>query len=370
MTEATTPPTLLPESQPIAKLVTVDSSLLYVFLVGPGEGEAIAIALPNGRGWLLLDGCRAGDGSIGLVEVLRKWRTKDAPIVAYAMTHPHTDHAKGVVELVEEFGSAIRYVAVTPPWTAPAQSRIESDRINKAQVRKSLAALERLCAGGAIKVDLVAGAEISLPDTSPVAIRVLCPAAGASATTDPNEVSAVVDLLFGKTRVVLGSDLPLTTAGGGGWNALVVAAPEVADHAMLKIPHHGSSTAHSPVLYASHVRERAWGATPYNSSRLPELVRMDGLPWILGRGHPVHLTAPPVSKAVQVPVTHPALLTLATLRERVAVQPTGIPLLDRGAVESKPTAIRSRDSLWCFALDDGGRVAGRWRGDAAIEVIS
>jgi hypothetical protein len=52
---------------------------------------------------------------------------------------------------------------------------------------------------------------------------------------------------------------------------------------------------------------------------LPELVDMTGLPWLLERGRPVDLTAPPVSKHVQVPVPHPARIALMDLAARVAV---------------------------------------------------
>jgi len=74
-------------------------------VLGPGEGEAVAIALPGAEGWLLLDGCRSGDRQIGRVDVLDRWRRADEPVHAYALTHPHADHAKGLVDLVEAYGS-------------------------------------------------------------------------------------------------------------------------------------------------------------------------------------------------------------------------------------------------------------------------
>ncbi len=96
--------------------------------------------------------------------------------------------------------------------------------------------------------------------------------------------------------------------------------PGLEDHALLKIPHHGSRTSHHPPLFTRHKRTRAWAATPFNSHDLPDLVEMSGLGWVLSRGEPVHLTAPPVSKRVQIPVVHPGVVSLATVKTRIAAR--------------------------------------------------
>jgi hypothetical protein len=62
-----------------------------------------------------------------------------------------------------------------------------------------------------------------------------------AAVHDPNKLSAVLEVTFGATRIVLGSDL--TTAG---WHRAVEACPALTDHHGLKVPHHGSSSAHHP----------------------------------------------------------------------------------------------------------------------------
>jgi beta-lactamase superfamily II metal-dependent hydrolase len=356
----------LPESLPVDELKALDPTSLYVFVVGPGEGEAIAIALPNAQGWLLLDGCRSGDGGIGLVDVLERWRRGDEPIHAYALTHPHTDHAKGIVELVEVYGPSIRVVAVTPPWAPPVPPRVTSQRIVVQQVRKGLDALEKLCATGAQRVDLVAGCVLRV--SGPVLVSVHSPGPeDIMHATEHNERSAVIEVEHGEARVVLGSDLPTKTPHGGGWRAVLKARQALRDHLVLKIPHHGSRTSHASDLFQHHDRSRGWAVTPFNNHALPDVVRMDGLKWILDRGGPVHLTALPVSKSLQVPLTHPGVVSLASLQERVAKAPTRNPLLDTAA-ETTPRAVRTRDSLWCFAVDATGRMTGRWRGQAAIEV--
>ncbi len=359
----------LPPSERIRDLKTLDNGLLYVFVLGPGEGEAIAVALPGREGWILIDGCRSGDKSIGLIHVLEHWR-KAEPIRAYALTHPHTDHAKGIVELLELYGDEIDKIAVTrtAATAVASQQTIPTSRsIIAKQVKKGLEAIERLCASKpGLRIDLVEGCR--LVQTGSVVVTVHSPRNG-TRVADTNEQSAVIEIERGRSRVILGSDLPTKVSDGIGWEALVSARPCIGEHSMLKIPHHGSCTSHHGGLFKRQVSKAAWAATPFNTHGLPDMVSMSGLRWILTRDTPVHLTAPPISKTVQVPVPHPGTLMLSVMRDRISTAPTGNPVLDAGAVEVTPRAINSGDSLWCFALDDTGQVSHRWRGDAAIEVI-
>jgi glyoxylase-like metal-dependent hydrolase (beta-lactamase superfamily II) len=105
-----------PDSCELSSLTTLDDRWLHVFVIGPGEGEAIAVALPRGCGWLLVDGCTSGAGESGLVEVFRRYRRGDEPILVYVLTHPHLDHARGIVSLCEKYGPDIRL----PPPKRPS----------------------------------------------------------------------------------------------------------------------------------------------------------------------------------------------------------------------------------------------------------
>lgn len=87
----------------LESLSALDRSLLHVFVAGPGYGEGIAAALP-GSGWVLLDGCRVSRGRLPLLEILNRWRLPGEPIEAFLLTHPHTDHAFGVRDLLEHCG--------------------------------------------------------------------------------------------------------------------------------------------------------------------------------------------------------------------------------------------------------------------------
>src|SRR5207302_1038907 len=109
--------------------------------------------------------------------------------------------------------------------------------------------------------------------------------------------------------------------------------------------------------------ERAWCVTPFNSSNIPSLVEMNGLPLLLGRQTPIHLTAPPLSKTIQSPVSPPGTVSLAQLKSRLVAQPLGSPFLDVDGVEVTPrTGTKPLDAVWCIAFDDAGSVQGKWRG--------
>jgi glyoxylase-like metal-dependent hydrolase (beta-lactamase superfamily II) len=85
---------------PISGLATLDRTLVYVFVAGPGVGEAIAIALPQ-RDWVLIDSCQiAGQPIMGAV--FRRFARPNDVVRALVLTHPHDDHAGGFAKMVEE----------------------------------------------------------------------------------------------------------------------------------------------------------------------------------------------------------------------------------------------------------------------------
>jgi glyoxylase-like metal-dependent hydrolase (beta-lactamase superfamily II) len=95
---------------------SLDRALLHVFVAGPGYGEGIAVALP-GTGWIVLDGCRVSTGRLPILNILQRWRIPEEPLDALLLTHPHTDHAFGIREMIEE--NAPRAIGLTTSPTAP-----------------------------------------------------------------------------------------------------------------------------------------------------------------------------------------------------------------------------------------------------------
>lgn len=134
--------------------------MLHVFVIGPGTGEGIAIALPEpDLGWVLIDGCRSLPSGQGEDLPLRWLLTRygigpeNDPVRAMVLTHPHADHADGFGELVVELDPDIvafaspdppartledlyRRAVETSPWDA------EADRRSK-QVQAAFKAIRR-----------------------------------------------------------------------------------------------------------------------------------------------------------------------------------------------------------------------------------
>ncbi len=74
----------------------LDSKLLYVFVCGPGQGESIAIRVPENE-WIVIDSCRTS-GKVFATHVLRKYGGHKCCLV---LTHRHRDHYRGFSDLVE-----------------------------------------------------------------------------------------------------------------------------------------------------------------------------------------------------------------------------------------------------------------------------
>jgi hypothetical protein len=365
-------------ASPLSALGKLNREWLHVFVTGPGEGEGIAIALPE-RGWVLVDGCRATHG-LPLKEVLRTWRAADEPLFAYVLTHCHDDHVKGLVEILEETPPA--HVAITGGLTRRPEDRNVPSRLLVARtVNAALQAIERwsdLHPGQLI--DLVDGGVVPVPGPAKVAFRAPDAAlarahvkAAQETGLDANILSGVLEVEYGATRILLGGDLPRFHPGGRrvvptGWDLVMNRHPHLGQHSALKLPHHGSAEAFHPSLMVPGTN-RLWLATPYNRSDLPNVIDMDGLPQLLACQDPIMLTAIPVSKTLQSQVAHPARVTLAQLAKRVQSKSTGVPFLDAGAVEVTPrVATAPLDAVWAFACDNQGNVVGRWRGPVAFEL--
>jgi len=187
-----------------------------------------------------------------------------------------------------------------------------------------------------------------------------------------NELSAVLEIEFGVTRVVLGGDLPRVRANGytvvpTGWNTVMAGHPHLGDHHGLKIPHHGSAEAQHPDLMTRRAprARRGWLCTPFERSGLPVVDPNDGLGPLLSAEARVHLTKPRATRAL---FPHPALVTLEDLRNGRAPTPTGLPPnRTRHVRPSFPSS--PLDAVWCVAFDNSGEIKGRWRGACAVEVI-
>lgn len=88
----------------LAELEELNRELLHVFVAGPGRGESVLVALPE-QGWIVLDSCTTRPASIPnnnpAIEILAKWKTPTEAVEWLILTHPHTDHVEGFVDLLD-----------------------------------------------------------------------------------------------------------------------------------------------------------------------------------------------------------------------------------------------------------------------------
>ncbi|MCP3137038.1 MBL fold metallo-hydrolase [Pyxidicoccus xibeiensis] len=383
---------------PLEALTQLSREWLHVFVAGPGQGEGIAIALPE-RGWLLVDGCATSDGRFPLEVILQRWRSPtDDPVEAMVLTHPHEDHIEGVAELLEALapekvavtagdapGSTLLKVALTLMRAAPA-----GNTHTQLLARKVIAALaaiegwEALHPGGL--VGLVDGQLLLSKSDVRVHVRAPDPAGlkellrpeklGHRLRAEANHLSLVLEVCFGDLRLVLTGDLPFLRGKGGaavptGWQAVSRRHPHLGVHQGLKVPHHGSTEAmHPGWMTPQKEPARAWLVTPYNSSRLPRLTQLEGLPRLLEHESEVLLTALPASKQLQADQQAGGRVRLGQVVERLAGQRRGTSFLDGATVISPGSAVEPLDPVWCVAFDQNGVIQGRWYGRAALAVTA
>jgi hypothetical protein len=362
----------------------LDRSLLHVFVAGPGYGEGIAVALPR-HGWLVLDGCQVSKGGLPLLAILERWRSPSEPVEALLLTHPHTDHAFGIRDTLEAVQP--RRIGVTTSPSSPAlvftamqaelaaASREPLDRVRRRIVLDAmLAILRRFHAAPADLLALVDGAQVPLAHPE-VAACVRAPEAALvharladGRRGDPNELSAVVELVFGATRIVLGSDLPTVDARGAvldaGWESVLRRHPHLGTHGGLKIPHHGSPAAFHAGLMTSGTA-RTWWISPFNRGKRLPPTDPDGVPRLVALNGEVSLTATPRARTAQPLHADPAVVRMAELPSLfTASQP-----MAAGAFSVTPPDVEPLDPIWCGAFDDRGSLRSAWRGSRAFRVV-
>ena len=352
--------------------------LLYLFVCGPGGvvgsgAEALAIALP-GSGWVTVDACKVGR-ALPQEAIITRWRrTAAEPLLAAVLTHPHDDHAGGLAELIDQLKPGV--VAVTgndPPEKNLAErirdlltTGVTSKDTAAKTVRAAVAAMEAHVASGKGKLVPMRDGELLVDDLAK--IRCLAPAGseiktllGGLPKERANELSAVLEVEWGRTRLLLGADLPWKDSNkkvvASGWESVHARHPGLDRHSALKVPHHGSREALFPqLLGATGPEPRVWVCAPFERCDLPRMDPGDGADMLLAVEHTLHLTKRPHVKVKQPKATLP----LSELRP--------VPSASSRSLKVAPPD-GALDAVWCFAFDDEAQLVGRWRGDAAIEVV-
>ncbi|QSQ21427.1 MBL fold metallo-hydrolase [Pyxidicoccus parkwayensis] len=387
----------LTASQSLTSLTRLDRRWLHLFVCGPGTGEGLALALP-GSGWVFVDACMI-DGRSPQQLLLEQYREPAGvdPLRAMVLTHPHQDHASGFAELVDVLvPESIATTGNPPPKyhlveaveallsstssqvtsaRTPAATVLAAARAIKEWERKTGRQLAPLRDGEALSTGTSLASIACRAPTDADITSLLGPPPSPHLARNANHLSAVLEVLFGQTRVVLGGDLPRyeslkarTVSVPSGWDAVITRHPHLAGHGGLKVPHHASTYAlHPQLISPTGPQARGWCVTPYRSKGLPRTEPGDGLSRLLAAEPSVHVTAPPASceRKGWVP---PSVVTLQQLHHEASTVPTGDALLDRGTDIRGGGPKGPLDNVWCVAFDDAGQVVGRWRGPQAFEV--
>ena len=378
---------MLPSSEELASLGPLDDARLYVFVVGPGRGEGLAIRLP-GVGWLLVDACRiTGPDGVEVLPQQELVKRFPGPVVGALLTHPHQDHVDGFPDLVARLEPERLFVSGEAPPGKHLFDAVEARAGKASSTAGRLVAGAVAAAAKAVRqweqrtqrrvtavhdgTSLFGGAVHVTARAPDVAACGAIFASGELATR-ANELSSVLEIEWGATRVVLGGDLARVETKKKkdeplpwGWNLVMNVHAHLGDHVALKVPHHASWAAMHPALMKPAPERRAWVVTPLHkgSNHLPSLEPSDGLDLLQQAEPSVMLTREP--RAASMRSTWP----LCELRAAVVRPPTGEPIVDRGLALAPAVPLGPLDAVWGLAFDHAGAVVGRYRGRAAFDVV-
>lgn len=279
--------------------------LLYLVVFGPGYGESILVRPPGGS-WLVVDGCRA-QGAAPAAQLLRATARHWSCVV---LTHPHLDHAAGLDEVLDcsgagPVGCADPRVMEPEHWT---RSPDAEEWLARGAVEHVLAAIHDRWMRQPEHRWLLRRGDVR--EVAGMRLRVLHPDEASIPFRDPNRMAAALLVEWENVRLLLGSDVVAVD-----WEAIAREASDLARHAALKVPHHGSRGAVHDVYAgpAEGAQERVWIVTPYNRGRrLPSFGNDEGLAWLLEREERVQLTGLPVPFERQA--SYPRTTTLAELQ--------------------------------------------------------
>lgn len=374
----------------------LDPSLLYLFVAGPGKGEGLALRVP-GFGWVAVDGCAterkdATRTHFSLLALLRRYGAEELALLVF--THPHADHAAGIPELIENLRpTRVAVTGLEHPkpslltqhelLRARGASETATRQKNRAVTQALNAILEWSDGDERRALGMHEGAVLATYPEGNITARAPTAAylealwskerTNGALSEDPNQLSGVLEVEFGATRIVLGGDLPNAARGSEtpleyGWQRVLEERPELTAHHGLKVPHHGSREALNRRLLSNAAGLGAsWSLSPFNSSGLPRTDDEDGLDILLEHNQPVLVTAMSASRKYQQARIDGRVdrqtLGQQTRRAKKRKSFDAGDTLVRDAVAHEPL-----DPVWAVAFDTQGQGRGLWRGRAALMV--
>jgi hypothetical protein len=283
-----------------------------VYLLGPGVGESIVLALPDGR-FVVVDVCQQAGTNLPLALLDHLGA---ASLDLMIVTHPDLDHVRGLADIIQ----------TRPPeelWRYPLEASIRDFIADWARRRKQKGVEADLRAMGdylrSPKGDVSAAAYGNLEWPSKAAsykLRAIAPtecdkdrasrvfmkrllknkveldawldriSQGSAPGDSPNVLSVAVLFELGAQRVLFGGDV-LTGARSpkSGWKGILRLLLKhdrghpFEDLAAVKLPHHGSRGAFEPTTWALHSKSSKpiAIAAPFSPSELPDKFTLNSL---------------------------------------------------------------------------------------------
>ncbi len=349
-----------------SSLAGLRADLLYVIVFGPGFGESIILRVPPDC-WVVIDGCQVGASSYPA----RLLAEHDARWSCVVLTHPHDDHVLGLDAVLDRPGGPVvgcvapvvedpylwmrspdperHFVSGTKEHVLAAiQDRWETIEGARWELRRG--EKRRFC-----------GADFTVLHPNDPTLRAFYAAVRQGYRFDENLLSTPLLVDWKRVRVLLGADLPARA-----WDSVGSEFIHLDVHHVLKVPHHGSREALSPV-YLGRVgsgRERIWVVTPFNRGRrLPVFGDGEAIAHMLEYVDVVHLTSLPVPRGFQG--------RTSCRKTRMEV----IEILDSAARGESPagstTAVEPGEGVDCWVavgLDEAGHLVDLRHGPGSIVV--
>lgn len=367
----------------------LDRDKLNFFVTGPGPGEGLALALPRPEaGWIFIDGCKAAAGVFPLHQIWERYRVDGEHVEGVVLTHPHKDHYEGMVQLID---------LTEPRWIACVathhRSEVEALRDDpvvedypgmlEGPVKELLSRIQHewdwkktervhLRAGGQLPIKRP-GLSIDVVAPDPAGTRHFFRKDSKlweRIRTRANEISAALHIRYGKTRLVLGGDLPESDNGVGprtGWTKVLQSYEDLPGSLVLKVPHHGSDGAMHQEMVGPGIAPRGarWTLTPFQGGPkrpLPKLDRHKGVEALLEGINQIHLTSLPSGWTTKAPLNAPVPLN--------AIEPPA-PIPVTGAkfkAYVSPVPCGALDAVWVFTVDNAGKCVAEFRGERALQI--
>jgi competence protein ComEC len=196
-------------------------------VIDVGQGDAIALRTARGR-WVLFDAGRDWEGGDeGQRDVIPYLAARSGPLVAFVLSHPHSDHVGGAT-------STLR--GLTPTWyfdpgyaggTTPYRTSL-------LEARRTGTIWRRVHPGDSVVVD-EATITFLAPDS-----------AWAESQNDPNLASSVARIRIGSVAMLLTGD---AEAPEEKW--LLTHQGQLLRADVLKVAHHGSKTSSTDAFLAA-----------------------------------------------------------------------------------------------------------------------